>query len=88
MAQDYVIFTSFISLNFLKASSTVDVKRHVDYVPTLFAHTRKTVVVDECMTTGRTTAKRRQLVEVQAEASDAVMRQQSGRERLQWPKTS
>ena len=63
-------FTSFISLNF--QNPVVDAKRHVDYVPTLFAHTRKIVVVDECMMTGRTTAKRRQLVEVQADASDDV----------------
>ena len=43
-AQDYVIFTSFISLIFRKP--VVDAERHVDYIPTLFAHTRKTAVVD------------------------------------------
>ena len=43
--QDYVIFTSFISLNFEKP--VVGAKRHIDYVPTLFAHTRKIAVVDE-----------------------------------------
>ena len=45
LTQGYVFL--HLSLLYIFEKPVVDAKRHIDYVPTLFAHTRKTAVVDE-----------------------------------------